>query len=51
MQQSVPSEGIVRDVDVIIEQPEGQENLAAVLQPIGKYPDFSLDDFRAYKGV
>jgi len=37
------------DVDVIIEQTKGEENLSAVLQPLAKYPHFSIQDFNAYK--
>lgn len=37
------------DVDIIIEQTEGCEDLSIVLQSIMKYPDFSLDDFSDYK--
>lgn len=44
-----PHEELRSDVDIIIEQPEGEENLSAVLQPIAKYPNFSLDDFSDYR--
>ncbi|MHC1698963.1 MAG: HAD family hydrolase [Geobacteraceae bacterium] len=37
------------DVDIIIEQPIGEEDLSVVLQPIAKFPHFSLDDFSGYK--
>jgi phosphoserine phosphatase len=37
------------DVDVIIKQSKGKEDLSVVLQPIMKYPNFSLDDFSEYK--
>lgn len=44
-----PHEELRKDVDIIIEQHRGQEDLAAVLQPILKYPQFSLEDFSSYK--
>jgi len=44
-----PHDELRPDVDVIIEQPKGEENLAAVLQPILKFPSFSLSDFSEYK--
>lgn len=44
-----PHDELRQDVDVIIEQPKGEENLAAVLQPISKFPQFTLDDFCDYK--
>lgn len=44
-----PHDDLRKDVDVIIEQTVGQEDLASVLQPIKKYPHFSLEDFREYK--
>lgn len=44
-----PHDELRPDVDVIIEQPEGEENLSAILQPVMKYPNFSLSDFCEYK--
>lgn len=44
-----PHDELRHDVDVIIEQPKGEENLAAVLHPIAKFPQFTLDDFCDYK--
>ena len=44
-----PHEELRKEVDVIIEQEKGEETLAAVLQPIKQYPNFSLNHFREYK--
>lgn len=44
-----PHDELRQDVDVIIEQSRGEENLAAVLQPIAKYPHFTMEDFSDYK--
>ena len=44
-----PHDELRHDVDVIIEQPKSEENLAAILQPLAKYPHFTLDDFSGYK--
>ncbi|MBT1070694.1 HAD family hydrolase [Pelotalea chapellei] len=44
-----PHDELRPDVDVIIEQPKGAENLAAVLQPIARYPHYTLNDFCGYK--
>lgn len=44
-----PHEELRKDVDIIIEQPEGNENLAVILEPLEKYPNFDLNDFSAYK--
>ena len=44
-----PHTELRKEVDIIIEQPKGQENLSAVLEPISKYPDFSLGEFSEYK--
>lgn len=44
-----PHDELRKEVDIIIEQPKGQENLSAVLEPISKYPNFFLSDFSDYK--
>lgn len=44
-----PHDELRHDVDVIIEQPKGGEDLSAILQPLRKYPHFSIEDFREYK--
>mgnify|MGYP005847228751 CR=1 FL=1 len=44
-----PHAELRKEVDIIIEQTKGQEDLSAVLGPISKYPNFSLGDFSEYK--
>jgi phosphoserine phosphatase len=44
-----PHDELRKEVDVIIEQPEGREDLSAILEPLSKYPNFKLDDFSEYK--
>lgn len=44
-----PHEELRPDVDIIIEQPEGCEDLSIILQPIMKYEQFELNDFSEYK--
>lgn len=49
-----PHDELRKEVDVIIEQPEGYENLSAILEPVAKYPDFKLNnfiDYKVWKGV
>lgn len=44
-----PHDELRHEVDIIIEQSKGREDLSAVLQPLAKYPHFSHDDFSAFK--
>lgn len=44
-----PHQELRDGVDIIIEQPQGLENLSSVLEPIIKHPNYALSDFKDYK--
>jgi len=44
-----PHDELRKDVDIVIEQNVGQENLSAILEPMAKYPNFEMQDFSGNK--